>query len=338
MHHLIVFNIVIVMNQSIIFVYGDEPFLIKEEIKKITTPYQSDQIDHLNNVFELTTLKKMLQSTGLFATSKLIVIKNPFFLSKKLLPKEEKELETLLKNHQNPDIKLLIYSTEKLDQRKKFVSYLKKNTQTKQYHAFKDWEQNKIIQWIEYRLKQSQTTIEKEAVFALEQQTTGSLEQCATEINTLLTYIHPKKHITLQDIKLLSGNAKATTYQLTEELKTGHYAKIFNTTNTLMSNQEDPIRLLGLIIATYRLYYQILWLKSINKTDDQIAKQLRKNSYYIKIISQKLNYTIKECANNLSILAKTDLTIKTGIMKPQLALSCAIQQMNLTKTQSTRSI
>ena len=51
----------------------------------------------------------------------------------------------------------------------------------------------------------------------------------------------PQKHITLQDIKLLSGNAKATTYQLTEELKTGHYAKIFNTTNTLMSNQEDPL-------------------------------------------------------------------------------------------------
>ena len=53
-------------------------------------------------------------------------MKNPFFLLKKCDTKEEKALSLLFKSHQNKDVKMLIYATQTLDQRKKFVSLLKK--------------------------------------------------------------------------------------------------------------------------------------------------------------------------------------------------------------------
>ena len=70
-------------------------------------------------------------------------------------------------------------------------------------------------------------------------------------------------------------------------------------------------------------------MKSKRQNADQMAKTLRKNAYFIKLIAQELKYSLQELKTNLTILADKDLEIKKGIIKADLALECAINQMKL---------
>ncbi|RAP31573.1 DNA polymerase III subunit delta [Candidatus Marinamargulisbacteria bacterium SCGC AG-414-C22] len=317
------------MHNPIHFYFGDEPFLIQEAAEQEIKKYSDYQIEKLENQFDINQLITFTQNTGLFASKTLIIIKNPFFLTKKCSPKEEKDLENCLKNCNGDTTKIVIYNTTKLDQRKKFVTFLKKNATSQSLTAFKDWEQNKILQWIQKRIEQKGKTISQEALFALEQLASGSLQQCASEIETLLILINNKNNIELADINALTGSAKATTYQLTEALKKKNYNNVYAITKTLLNNQEDPIKLLGLFTSSFRLYFQIIALKQAGNNIDTIAKQLKKNAYFLKLIAQELKYSLSELSQNLRILADTDLAIKKGTVKPLTALECAISQMKL---------
>ena len=320
------------MSSLITFYFGEETFLTREAVQKTIHDHPHHQVDYLEGSFEISQLIKLTQYTGLFASKNLIIMKNPFFLFKKCDNKDEKALENLFKTHQNEDVSLLIYATQTIDQRKKFVSLLKKQANTQQFNAFKDWEQNKVLQWIQQRLKAKKKTISQDALFALEQLSGGSLEQCNAEINTLLVFVHDKENITIDDINALSGDSKATPYQLTEALKKRNYNDIYTITTILLTNQEDPIKLMGLIISSYRLYYMITYLKQKRQNADQMAKVLKKNAYFIKLIAQELRYSLDELKHNLSVLADKDLDIKKGIMKADLALLCAINQMRVKVT------
>lgn len=321
------------MSKHLQFYFGDETFLTRETIKKIIKSHSDHQIEYLEGQFDLNQLISLTQSTGLFAQKTLIILKNPFFLLKKCEPKDEKILEkTLLENH--TDTTIIIYSTQSLDQRKKFVSLLKKHADTQQFNAFKDWEQNKILQWIQQKLKEENKHIEQDALFALEQLAGGSLEQCYSEIRTLLVFVADKETITLSDINALSGDSKATTYQLTESLKYRHYNDVLKITIRLLKNQEDPIKLMGLFTATFRLYYLITYLKKQGQHANNIATALKKNAYFIKLIAEKLTYSLDELKHNLNILADKDLEIKKGIIKADLALECAINSMMTSTLQS----
>ena len=278
------------MSQLLTFYFGEETFLIREAVQKTIKSHSDYQIEYLEGQFEIAKLIELTQSTGLFASKTLIIMKNPFFLLKKCDTKEEKALSALFKSHQNEDVKMLIYATQTLDQRKKFVSLLKKEASSQQFNAFKDWEQNKVLQWIQQRLKAHQKTINQDALFALEQLAAGSLEQCNAEINTLLVFLNDKETIDINDINALSGDSKATPYQLTEALNKRQYNKVYTITTTLLSNQHDPIKLMGLFISSFRLYYLITYMKAKRQNADQMAKTLRKNAYFIKLIAQEFNY------------------------------------------------
>ena len=325
------------MSSLITFYFGEETFLTREAVQKVIHDHPHHQVDYLEGTFDVAQLIQLTQSTGLFASKSLIILKNPFFLFKKCDSKDEKVLEKLFKTHQNEDVSLLIYATQHLDQRKKFVTLLKKQARMQQFNAFKDWEQNKVLQWIQQRLKSKKKSITQDALFALEQLSGGSLEQCNAEINTLLVFVNDKETITIDDINALSGDSKATPYQLTEALKKRQYSTVHTITTILLANQEDPIKLMGLIISSFRLYYMITYLKQKRQNADQMAKVLRKNTYFIKLIAQELTYSLSELKTNLSILAEKDIEIKKGIMKADLALECAINQMALASAQVHQS-
>ena len=63
-------------------------------------------------------------------------------------------------------------------------------------------------------------------------------------------------------------------------------------------------------------------MKAKRQNADQMAKTLRKNAYFIKLIAQELRYSLDELKTNLTILAEKDVEIKKVLLKASSARMC----------------
>jgi DNA polymerase III subunit delta len=313
------------------FIFGDEPLLISEKVEQLKKTAPSHAIEIWENqAFE--SIHTLATSGSLFASQYLILAKDPSFLKKTPSDKEIKLFKDILEAINANNHVLIIYCPNgRPDMRKKIPALLKKAAQCTELSAFKDWEQNKLIEWAQKRMTDVGKSLNYDAAQFLAESAGNSLSILSQTLKTLEVFAIEAQTLTITHVQELSGDEKCTAYQLTEAIKSGKHAETLRIARQLMQNGEEPVKLAGLIASSIRLYYQILLLNDAGESSASMAKKLGKNPYFIqKLLPDiKRRHNLTRLKDALFQLAKADYNLKTGKMKPKDAVICALSRFAL---------
>ena len=303
------------------FFHGEETFLVDEAVAQIKASLPQANTCYFTEAITLQNVIEASQTTGLFAQSTLIILKNPDFLKKALDKKAVDQWKKCLQAGVNSQTAIIVYVQGKVDMRKACATFLKKNYTTQQFMPFKDWEEEKFMQWVKQRCQQRNQQLTDDALNLFCQITGIDCRAAVSELETLAVLTAGKPTITLDDIKAACPQAKGSIYDLTESLKTRQYQACFKAFRQLKSAGEDPIKLMGLLIFNIRFYIQLVALKS--QPLDSVAKQLGKHPFFIKQVLGPVvkHYKLDQLETIFAALAQLDVDIKSGKINAQSVFS-----------------
>ncbi|OGH98022.1 MAG: DNA polymerase III subunit delta [Candidatus Margulisbacteria bacterium GWF2_38_17] len=326
--------------------YGEEDFLIDKHIQDIITtvlPAESRALGlevYENESATITNIINACQSLGMFATTKVVVVKN-FYLLKNTKTESEPSkneefeianLKAVLRNLSS-DTYLIFVVYGNVDNRKKFVKHLKELSEFSEYKPFASWEGEKVVNWVNNWVKKNGKEIEETAAFRLHTIVGENLRLLDNEIQKLITFIGKNDRITVTDVDTVVSSAGANSFQLLDCLVEGKTALSMELISKILYHGEEPIKLLGLIVSHFR---GLLMIKSLYEGRTQfgdIAKMCGKHPFIVKnTIGMMKNVTSSDFVKIMDMLCQTDLAIKTGQLKPDIALELLCQDiLSITK-------
>jgi DNA polymerase-3 subunit delta len=207
------------------------------------------------------------------------------------------------------------------DMRKKLPAKLKKLAQTEVFTSFKDWEQDKVMDWIRTRGRDAGLTIERDAVFALESLGGNNLRHLSAEISKLSVYMGENKTVTKENVITVCEAGRGYFFKFQEAVRDRSTLALVYM-EKMLDDGEEPVMLLGSVANQIRLFYQLLDLKQKGGSPQTIAKTVGKNPYYIQKLLppvMKAN-TLAKLKIDFQHVAAADENIKLGKMRPRAAV------------------
>lgn len=311
-------------------ILGDESFLVEEAVRTTTKAHPDFESQHFEDRFSWDLLFQALSESSLFGDNFLIYIKNPWFLVDTASDDDIKALTKMMDLLMNSPHIVIIYTLgASVDQRRKGFTTLKKHCTPIVYTAFKDWETDKVIDWTKQRTKSLGKSLDHKAAEALVQAGGTHLRLIASELDKLAVYTGSQSTIRYEDVAAVCSSTHASIFKLTDALKIRHHKNLLDALETLMDQGEDPLKLIGLLAATLRLYIQILDLASQGFSPDHMGKELGKHPFFIKQLLPDLqrNHQVTKLSKTYQQLAELDWEIKTGKIQAKSGLTTLLMKV-----------
>lgn len=301
---------------KLILIEGENPVLIQKEIDKIInklTNYELIKYD-LNEI-EFNKIIEDLDTYDMFLKQKVIIGYNPLFLVEKTDFKEDK----LLKYINNPSDNILILVVNKLNNRLKLVTEIKKvfkiiTIKNIDYNTFiennlEDYKMDKsTIQYFLNKVGQNYNIIE-------------------SELEKLKLYKVDKKIITKEDIDLVSNrNIESSIFDLIDSIVKKDKKKVYELYEHFLSSGTEIIQIMIMLANQIRLIYNVKVLNRLS--DSEISNLLEVHEYPVKLARNKgYNYSKKELLNMLYNLAILDEDIKSNKCLQNISFLTFIMQI-----------
>ncbi len=334
------------MSGNIYLFYGEEDYLMDEEIKKLTGT-NALNVEFLDGVREpMDVIINSIASVPLLLGDKVVVITDPWFLKAQRArgarsEEEEKEegeegdgrrelrdeidqlipvLETL-----SGGVKVIFVVHGKADRRKKLYKVIEKLGEVREFKPFAEWEQEKLEAWIMKRVNASGKKIGGGAAETLMEISGRGLRALSSEIDKLVTYVGERSSIEEADVRELASSGEMSAFSLSGAVRDRDVHASLEALTRLLKDNEEPVSLIGLLASQFRMLLQVKSLKEQGLSDPQIASRLGANIYFVKRSSEKTHhYTLSELERNLKLLHAADLRIKTGAGSPPSILEMAV--------------
>ncbi len=321
---------------SIYTVLGEQSVLCEKKIQEIIKQQGIESFDVISYDMRETTIQRAifdLQTVAFLSNKKAIVIRNPIFLtgkeSKTDLPQD---LEGFIKFLENPvtDNVLIIYAPyEKLDERKKVVKLLRKQSEV---FTFETYSEQSMKQWAEKKLRDEKIECDSRAVELLVKLTHAKIDVMVQEIEKIILYFlnQDRKYLDVSLVHLLvSRQLEDNVFLLTDAIIQQKIKEAYQIYEDLLTQNEEPFKILILIANQFRLMSQVIQLSKQGYREAEIAKTLNVHPYRIKLIhGQAYRYELDKIQGSLYQLAQIDYKIKTGDLKKELALEMFILNLN----------
>lgn len=301
---------------KLILIEGENPVLIQKEIDKIInklTNYELIKYD-LNEI-EFNKIIEDLDTYDMFLKQKVIIAYNPLFLVEKTDFKEDK----FLKYINNPSDNILILVVNKLNNRLKLVTEIKK---VFKIITIKNIDYNTFIENNLENYKMDKSTIQ----YFLNKvgQNYNIIE---SELEKLKLYKVDKKIITKEDINLISNrNIESSIFDLIDSIIKKDKKKVYELYEHFLSSGTEIMQIMIMLANQIRLIYNV---KVLNRLSDyEISNLLEVHEYPVKLARNKgYNYSKKELLNMLYNLAILDEDIKSNKCLQNISFLTFIMQM-----------
>ena len=307
----------------IFVIYGEESFLMEQKLQSLKKEYDCNE-DNMNistyraNEDSLEEVYEDLITPPFLTDKKMVVLKNPYFLTTKKVKKDNNELEYFEKCLINSEaVIFVIYHVGKdFDERKKIVKNLRKQAQFFEIDKVNHY---KLSDSTRQAIRRRDATIDDDALELLLSRLGDSLNNVALEVEKLCLY---SKHITYDIVdELVSKPLDENVFALTSAILQKDRRKMFSIYHDLMILNEEPIKLIVLIAGQMRLIYQVKLLDRKGYNDKEIGKILGVNPYRLKYVRQEgKDFDLNELLQCLDDLSRLDVEIKTGKMDKKMGL------------------
>lgn len=319
------------MSDNIYLFYGSDTYIIKSKTNQIiakkeiddfnVTTYDMDEIPLEEAINDASTIPFM-------ADSKMVIIKNAYFLSneKKGKKKIEHNINPLKRYLENPVLEttLIIQAPyDKLDERKAITKLLKEKSVVEECIPLKNQD---LRGWVKRQLGKNGIGIDNEALNEIINRCQNNTEVVVSETTKLILYAEGMKFVDLPTVKLvITKNVEDNVYEITNKLLEKNHSKALEIYNDLVMHNEDPLRILGILVNKYREILHTKLLIQQGKDKQDVAHHFNASSgraYYImknaKVVS------MEHVTEQLSKLEELDYQIKSGRIDKKVGLELFI--------------
>ena len=295
---------------KIYLVYGDEPYLIDEYIKKLEKEY-SDYEKVCYDMLEVNVENAIYDALtiSLFSSNKLIICNNSVFLTTQKCEIEHNTDSILKYLSSNTDSILIFTVNTALDKRKKVVKELENKSEVKVFNKLKDYELSKFIK--DY-LKKFSFNIDSDALNLFINKLNDDLYVITSELDKMILYKDNKKTINLDDVRLVTSKIiNSDIFDLIDAITKKNINEALALYDDLVLMQEEEIKLIVILANQFRLIYQVKSMFKSGYSEMDISKTLGVHPYRIKL-ANGVNINEKSIIKYLKELSVLDENIKTG--------------------------
>ena len=303
--------------------FAESEYLIKKTLNKLLLKlnehYESEFIEYDGSTkdFSLDELLLDLNTFSLFNEHRIILLKNPLFLSAKgSLSDSETTLfgNYLLKPSESATL-IIVVDQFKVDRRKKISKLVMKQCEVSDLETLDQRDMEHII---ERDLKEHHFSMDHLAKNELFKRMLGSFENWESELEKIILY--NKEHLSYDDINvLISSNESDNIFDLTNAVLARNLVDSFNVYNQLEIKAKEPIALTMLLASQFRLVYQVSTLLKQRMDNKSIASELKVHPYRVQIASGLARkYDSFMILSILNKLANLEQNIKNSTIIPEI--------------------
>lgn len=316
------------MNHNFL-IYGNDEFLIKNNIKKIIKTQGNTDSNIIYYNLEEDTLDSVLEELNtfdLFDNQKIVICENTIFLSSEC-KKDTYNLEPLIEylTKAKSDNIFIMSINGNIDERKKIVKEIKKLCNVIKCDKLKDYEIEDTISK-KFRLKGYSIKNPK----LILDRVGNDLQIINNEIEKLMMYKIDDKVITDEDIiNLVCEKIDDNIFNLIDAVTKKDIKRSFELYNGLTTYYgEEPTKIIVMISAQFRLILQCKILSSENLSESEIASYLKIHPYRVKLALEKArNIEYKTLTKYLTDLSNLDIEIKSGKKDKNVGLELFLLNM-----------
>jgi len=300
---------------NICYLYGDESFLIERATRQLLDHAVDPSLKDFNfNVFFGNESKGVdildaAQTLPMFAERRAVLVKRAEAL-------KADALEALLPYVQNPSqTTCLIFSGQKIDQRKKFFLELKKIGALVEFKRLYD---NKLSGFITSESLVHGKPIEPAAADLLSLLIGNNLQELSSQLEKLAVYVGSKPKITTDDVKTIASNSKAfTVFELARYLGIRDLQNAMRSLETLFLNGEEVPMMVGALSRHFRQLWRVREMQDQKAAQADISKEVGINTFFLgEYLQQAKNFTRSDLKRIFEELFRCDVASKTGGGQP----------------------
>ncbi|MFC0233646.1 DNA polymerase III subunit delta [Vagococcus entomophilus] len=260
-------------------------------------------------------------SVPFFGDYRIVFIERPYFLTaEKKAIEMDHQVEELLQYlaHPSPTTILVIFALyEKLDERKKVVKQLKKETQVVDVHAMKEAE---LKSYCQQYIQSEGYTITTEAFEQLLRLTDMELTKVMGEMAKLFLYTADSKKITKEDVRgLVPKSLEHNIFDMVTYVLKGQTESALSLYQDLLLQGEETIKLNAVLVSQFRLLVQVKMLGGLGYQQKNIADVLKIHPYRVKLAMQQCKqFSLDALGTTLDELVENEYKMKTGKMDKEL--------------------
>ncbi len=304
----------------IIFLYGQDVYRSREELRRIVEEYKKARLDSVRQanpdwldfnridcrdkeieIFE--QVRQMTDTISMFNEGKLIIIENIFSINQGT---QEEVLEFLKKRDLGKDKSItIIFWAEELDKRSKLFKFLKSKAKSEEFEFLKG---NQLKKWIKDYISQQGGRIEAQAIEKLIEYIGKDLWRMTNEINKLINY---SKTIKAENIELLvKPEIDLNIFEMVDALGYKNKNKVLNLFKQYLEKGQDENYLLSMFVYQIR---NLIKVKADGKLDIHPFVILKSKQ-------QAKNFSWDDLKKIYHQLMTIDFEIKTGKTDSKTAL------------------
>lgn len=259
----------------------------------------------------LDELMASLTESSLFSSQKLIIVKNPFFLTAKVAAKYKKQIEKLqvILNHlqELENVVVFIASYEKIDKRKKITKTLLQQVDLVET-KFRPYEISGIIKGIS---KNDGYRITNQALQLLIQRSDQVLDTALSNY-VKLKNISDDKNITESLIEQnIDRSLSENVFEILTAAFNGDYAQASARLDGHLREGNSPVQLIAIFESQFEFLMTVKVLQERRWTKEQIVKELKANPYRIQITMQN-KISLNRLKSIMRKLIELDFGYKNG--------------------------
>ncbi|HAX72228.1 MAG TPA: DNA polymerase III subunit delta [Firmicutes bacterium] len=314
-------------------IIGEQTVLCEKRIQDILNEHEIKPFDLMTYDMRETAIQEAMfdvQTVPFLSPKKAILVRHPYFLSGKDAKSDvTHDLDVLTNYLNNPNSEniLIFYAPyEKLDERKKIVKLLKQKSEVS---TFEVYNKAALTAWLKKKLKEENITFDQTAIDLFLNLTHEKLDLLHKELEKISLYFMGEtlnRHLDKDLVNLLvARQLEDNVFQLTDAILNKKVFEAYRIYQDLLTQNEEPFKILILIANQFRLMSQVMTLSSAGYREAEMAKTLDVHPYRVKLmLEHSYKFNLGLIKQYLSQLADIDYKIKSGELKKELALEMFI--------------
>lgn len=293
----------------IYLIQGDEELFVKNKIKELKGAPNCEIIELEGNdkSFSIDEMLSYCSNNSLFNEKSIVLVKDPYFLIKKV---EDKELASLLDYIKNPyyETDLVLYTYENsFSSRLKSYKSIVENAQVINCNSV---DSKNFNTYFASQLNENNLKLSKDAYFTL----SNLCKENATLLQQNIEILKLYPDVINSDVvyKLCTSYDNSESFDLINAIIAKDVTKAINLERQMLKDTSSVLGVLSLIAGQLRFLYQVSYYQSLGFSISKIAHELNAKEGRIRYSFNTLKrLDRKQILELLSKLSKLDIKCKS---------------------------
>lgn len=282
---------------------GQEEYLIRQKINEFTSipDTQIIRFDGSEKDFTIDQMLEACSSTSLFSVRNIVLVSQPFFLTKRV---PDEELSGLYEYVSNPlyETDLIFYTfTDNFNSRLKAYKTIAANAEVIDY---KSYDYNDFSSYLRTRIKEENLDISQDAISVLGNICKRSITLLNRNIELLTLY--PEKITADVVLKLCTASDDNDVFEMINAITRKDVSETIRIERKMLNETDSVLGVISLLANQLRYLYQVAYYQENGKRKHEIAQLTDSGDYRLNKAFQslqKLNSAqIIELLNGLCLL------------------------------------